>query len=121
MKFLLNDFIVRDYVKEALKEDIGYGDISTDYVCAHLKGDEIFEVNLRTRQDGIFCGREVFEIVFFTIESFIFVFYQESAHLSTFGAVIADKIKMTMDPKDFVAEGNVRTIIHNIDTKEEDL
>ncbi len=64
MKFLLNDFIVRDYVKEALKEDIGYGDISTDYVCAHLKGDEIFEVNLRTRQDGIFCGREVFEIVF---------------------------------------------------------
>ena len=64
MKFLLNDFIVRDYVKEALKEDIGYGDISTDYVCAHLKGDEIFEVNLRTRQDGIFCGKEVFEIVF---------------------------------------------------------
>lgn len=36
--------------------------------------------------------------------------------------IIADKIKMTMDPKDFVAEGNVRTIIHNIDTKEnEDL
>lgn len=35
--------------------------------------------------------------------------------------IIADKIRMTMDPKDFVAEGNVRTIIHNIDTKEEDL
>ena len=36
--------------------------------------------------------------------------------------IIADKIKMTMNPKDFVAEGNVRTIIHNIDTKnEEDL
>lgn len=35
--------------------------------------------------------------------------------------IIADKIKMTMEPKDFVAEGNVRTIIHNIDTKEEDL
>lgn len=33
--------------------------------------------------------------------------------------IIADKIKMTMNPKDFVAEGNVRTIIHNIDTKEE--
>ena len=32
--------------------------------------------------------------------------------------IIADKIKMTMEPKDFVAEGNVRTIIHNIDTKE---
>ena len=32
--------------------------------------------------------------------------------------IIADKIKMTLDPKDFAAEGNVRTIIHNIDTKE---
>ena len=34
--------------------------------------------------------------------------------------IIADKIKMTMNPKDFIAEGNVRTIIHNIDTKEND-
>ena len=33
--------------------------------------------------------------------------------------IIADKIKMTMNPKDFTAEGNVRTIIHNIDTKDE--
>lgn len=32
--------------------------------------------------------------------------------------IIADKIKMTLEPKDFQAEGNVRTIIHNIDTKE---
>ena len=35
--------------------------------------------------------------------------------------IIADKIKMTLEPKDFQAEGNVRTIIRNIDTKEEDL
>ena len=33
--------------------------------------------------------------------------------------IIADKIKMTMNPKDFTAEGNVRTIIHNVDTKDE--
>ena len=32
--------------------------------------------------------------------------------------IIADKIKITLDPKDFQAEGNVRTIIRNIDTKE---
>ena len=32
--------------------------------------------------------------------------------------IIADKIKITMDPKDFQAEGNVRTVIHNIDTKD---
>ena len=32
--------------------------------------------------------------------------------------IIADKIKMVLDPKDFEAEGNVRTIIHNIDTND---
>lgn len=35
--------------------------------------------------------------------------------------IIADKIKMMMDPKDFKAEGNVRTIIHDVDTSEEEL
>ena len=32
--------------------------------------------------------------------------------------IVADKIKITLDPKDFQAEGNVRTIIHNVDTKD---
>ena len=32
--------------------------------------------------------------------------------------IVADKIRITLDPKDFQAEGNVRTIIHNIETKE---
>ena len=32
--------------------------------------------------------------------------------------IIADKIKMSLKPKDFTAEGNVRTVIHNVDTKE---
>lgn len=37
--------------------------------------------------------------------------------------IIADKIKMSLNPKDFQAEGNVRTIIHNVDSDnfEEDL
>ena len=35
--------------------------------------------------------------------------------------IIADKIKITLDPKDFAAEGNVRTVIRNIDTKQEEL
>lgn len=34
--------------------------------------------------------------------------------------IIADKIRMTLDPKDFEAEGNVRTIIHNVETKDMD-
>ena len=35
--------------------------------------------------------------------------------------IIADKIKLTMNPKDFIAEGNVKTIIHNVGTKDGDL
>lgn len=35
--------------------------------------------------------------------------------------IIADKIRITLDPKDFEADGNVRTIIHNIDTKQDEL
>lgn len=31
--------------------------------------------------------------------------------------IIADKIMITLDPKDFKAEGNVRTVIHNVDSK----
>lgn len=34
--------------------------------------------------------------------------------------IIADKIRLTLDPKDFEAEGNVRTVIRNIDTKDLD-
>ena len=34
--------------------------------------------------------------------------------------IIADKIRITLEPKDFAAEGNVRTIIHNLDSKDLD-
>lgn len=64
MKFLLNNFIIKEYVISALKEDIGYGDISTDYICAGLEENKIFEINLRSRENGIFCGEDVFKTVF---------------------------------------------------------
>ena len=32
--------------------------------------------------------------------------------------IIADKIRLTLEPKDFEADGNVRTIIRNIETKD---
>ena len=63
-KYLLNDFTVREYVISALKEDIGFGDITTDYVCANLPSMKDFEVNLKTRENGVFCGCDPFRIVF---------------------------------------------------------
>ena len=62
-KFLLNRFVVEDFIKSALKEDLYYGDITTDAVCANLQNPQ-FEVYLTTRADGVLCGRQIFEMVF---------------------------------------------------------
>ncbi len=61
---LLQDFIVQKHVKNALKEDIGYGDISTDYLVPE---DKIITAKLNTRQDGILCGIDIVETVFKTL------------------------------------------------------
>lgn len=61
---LLQDFIVQEHVKNALKEDIGYGDISTDYLVPE---DKIITAKLNTRQDGILCGIDIVETVFKTL------------------------------------------------------
>ena len=61
---LLHDFIVEEHVKNALKEDIGFGDITTDYLVPE---DEVITAKLNTRQDGILCGIDIVEMVFKTL------------------------------------------------------
>ena len=58
---MLNRFFIESHVKMALQEDIGFGDITTDYLTDD--NDKIKAV-LNTRVDGVFCGKEVFETVF---------------------------------------------------------
>lgn len=60
-KFLLHNFIIEEHVKSALKEDIGFGDISTDYLANE---DDVIKAELNTRQDGILCGLDVMLMVF---------------------------------------------------------
>ena len=43
---LLENFIVKEHVKNALKEDIGFGDITTDYLVPE---DEEITAKLNTR------------------------------------------------------------------------
>ena len=62
-KYLLNNFAIDDFIISALKEDMYYGDITTDAICANLENPE-FKVNLKTRADGILCGKNVFLRVF---------------------------------------------------------
>ena len=58
---MLNNFFIEDHVQNALNEDIGFGDITTDYLTNE---DDTMYCYLNTRVDGILSGRSVFEMVF---------------------------------------------------------
>lgn len=58
---LLHDFIIDDYIKEALKEDIGFGDITTDFLYTE---NETLTANVNTRVDAVVCGVNVLKRVF---------------------------------------------------------
>ena len=58
---MLNRFLIEEYVKQALIEDIGFGDIKTDNLVSE---DDTMKCTLNSRTDGVFCGRNVFKTVF---------------------------------------------------------
>ena len=58
---MLNSFFIEDHVKKALEEDIGFGDITTDYLTNE---EDEMRCELNSRVEGILCGRSVFETVF---------------------------------------------------------
>ncbi len=62
-QYWLNNFAIDDFILSALKEDMYYGDITTDSVCANLD-NPVFELYLTTRCDGVLCGKDVFKRVF---------------------------------------------------------
>ena len=62
-KYWLNNFAIDDFIISALKEDMYFGDITTDAICANLDRVD-FNVSLKTRTDGVLCGKQVFERVF---------------------------------------------------------
>ena len=58
---MLSNFYIKEHVKMALQEDIGFGDITTENLT---DGNDILKAELNTRNDGILCGCEVFKTVF---------------------------------------------------------
>ena len=58
---MLSKFYVEEHVKQALAEDIGFGDITTENLANET---DYLEGALNTRVDGILCGCEVFKTVF---------------------------------------------------------
>ena len=58
---MISNFYVEDHVKQALMEDIGFGDVTTESIVGE---DKIFEASLVSRCEGVICGLEVFKTVF---------------------------------------------------------
>lgn len=86
--FLLHDFIIEKHVKSALEEDIGFGDITTDFLVgetATLSGC------LNTRSEGVLCGCSVFKMVFKILSEDIKIkFHFKDGDLIKKGDKIAD-------------------------------
>lgn len=58
---MLSRFYIEEHVREALKEDIGFGDITTENLAGE---DDYLEGFLNTRSDGVLCGVDVFKTVY---------------------------------------------------------
>ena len=85
---MLNKFFIEEHVKQALQEDIGFGDITTDYLTNE---DDMMFCTLNTRTDGILCGKDVFETVFKVLSDKIKIrFYYNDGDEIKKGDKIAD-------------------------------
>ena len=85
---MLNNFFIEDHVRKALSEDIGFGDITTDYLTNE---EDIMKCELNSRVDGVLRGRSVFEMVFKVLSTDVKVkFYFKDGDLIKKGDKLAD-------------------------------
>lgn len=85
---MLNKFLIEKHVKQALEEDIGFEDITTDNLAGE---NDTLECSLNTRGDGVFCGKDVFEIVFKVLDNQVDIkFYFKDGDNIIKGDKIAD-------------------------------
>ena len=87
-QFLLHDFIIEKHVKLALEEDIGFGDITTDFLADE---NDFLSGSLNTRSNGVLCGCDVFKMVFKVLSDKIEIkFHFKDGDLIKSGDKIAD-------------------------------
>ena len=85
---MLNRFFIEEHVKKALEEDIGFGDITTDYLTNE---EDIMKCELNSRVEGVLCGRTVFETVFKILSDKVKVtFYKKDGDIIKKGDKLAD-------------------------------
>ena len=87
-QFLLHDFIIEKHVKSALEEDIGFGDITTDFLA---EDTDVLSGSLNTRSEGVLCGCSIFKMVFKVLSDKVEIkFHFKDGDLIKAGDKIAD-------------------------------
>lgn len=85
---MLSNFYIEKHIKDALQEDIGFGDITTENLAE--EGD-FLTAELNTRSDGVLCGCEVFKTVFAVFSDDVKIkFYFKDGDVIKKGDKIAD-------------------------------
>lgn len=85
---MLSNFYIEQHVKDALQEDIGFGDITTENLA---EDDDILTAEFNTRSDGVLCGCEVFKTVFKILSPDVEIkFYFKDGDIIKKGDKIAD-------------------------------
>lgn len=96
---MLNKFFIEEHVKKALEEDIGFGDITTDYLTNE---SDLLKCELNSRVEGVFCGKDVFETVFKVLSSSVKIeFYKNDGDLIKKG----DKLAVLEGPAKYILLG----------------
>ncbi|MEG1551486.1 MAG: carboxylating nicotinate-nucleotide diphosphorylase [Oscillospiraceae bacterium] len=91
----LPQFYIDDIIKDALKEDINYIDVSADYLIPQTQTDTAYFVS---KADGVLCGLEVALRVFELLDD-------------TFKATIYKKDGDTLKKGDIIAEFSGKTVL----------
>ena len=103
----MHNLLIEEHVKSALKEDIGFGDITTDFLASE---NDFLSGSLNTREDGILCGCKVFEKVFKILSDDVEIkFYFKDGDFIAKG----DKIADIKGPARFILTGE-RTALNYI-------
>lgn len=106
-KYLLHNFIIENHIKSALEEDIGFADITTDYL---VEDEDTVTAYLNTREEGILCGIDIFKKVFKTLSRKVMVeTYFEDGDVIRKG----DTIAKVYGPARFILTGE-RTALNYI-------
>ncbi|SES98926.1 nicotinate-nucleotide pyrophosphorylase [carboxylating] [Anaerobranca gottschalkii DSM 13577] len=62
----MNNILLKKQIEKFLIEDLGHGDLSTEYICDH---NHFAEAIIHVKEKGIICGLDVAETVFKLIDS----------------------------------------------------